>query len=190
MTDLQMIAGNTACADPETQSLITRVCAYWSGLRQNGTVPRRASIDPQALGAALPHVFLAELVTPRVARLRICGHRIEALMGMDMRGMPLSVLFQGAARDDLAEALEQTATGARVILSLQSDSGFGQPKAKATLALMPLADEAGRLTRLLGVLDQRGQITRMPCRFTLARPVFDDPAPLRPVLRVITGGRR
>ncbi|WP_071797053.1 PAS domain-containing protein [Natronohydrobacter thiooxidans] len=193
MTDTGKFTGSTAFDSHATPTLFARVCAYWSSLRENGTPPRRAAIEAQALADALPHVFLAELVTPRVARLRICGHRIEALMGMEMRGMPLSVLFVGSARDALAEAVEQTAKGARVILSLEAEAESGMPQISATLALLPLVDEAGRITRLLGVLDQRGETGRAPRRFTLARPVLDEPpaAPARrPVLRVIPGGRR
>lgn len=193
MTDTGKIAGNAAFESNSTHSLFSRVCTYWSGLRANGTVPRRSSIDPQALTDTLPHVFLAEIVAPRVARLRICGHKIEALMGMEMRGMPISVLFHGEARAAVADAVEQAAMGARVILSLQAEGGFGVPQITATLALMPLADDAGRITRILGVIEQRGEVGRAPRRFTLAKPVLDDmpAAPAkRPVLRVITGGRR
>lgn len=173
-------------------SAVAQVSAHWSSLRVSGDLPRRSALDPQALGSALPHVFLAELVTRRVARLRICGHRIEDLMGMDMRGMPVSVLFEGAARDAVMEAVEQASMGARVILSLESAGGFGCPPLKATLALLPLTDETGQITRLMGVLDRHGDIGRAPRRFTLAQSVADPVARrdvTRPVLRVIQGGK-
>lgn len=195
MTDMGIIAGNAAFDSNATYSTFARVCSYWASLRQDGSVPRRARIDPQALADALPDVFLAEIVAPHVARLRLCGHRIEDLMGMDMRGMPLSVLCQGDAREALAEALEQVALGARVILSLQAEDGFGLPPMQARLALMPLADEAGRITRILGVIERDGEAGRAPRRFALAKPLAQPdavPQPARkpPVLRVITGGRR
>ena len=175
-------------------SIVSRVCQYWTELRRDGATPKRRDVDSRALSDLLPHVFLAELVTPRVARLRICGHRIEDILGMDMRGMPLSVLFQGTARNDIAEALEQVQMGARVILSVESQTGFGQPKITATVALMPLADEVGRITRIMGVIERQGEIGRAPRRFALAKPVADaqptTPAPRkRPALRVIDGGR-
>ncbi len=195
MTDIGIIAGSTAFDSNATFSAFARVCSYWADLRQQGAVPRRAQIDPQALAHALPDVFLAEIVAPRVARLRLCGHRIEDLMGMDMRGMPLSVLCQGDARAALAEALEQVALGARVTLSLQGESGFGLPPLRARLALMPLADEVGRITRILGVIERDGEPGRTPRRFALAKPVAPpEPTPQTarksPVLRVITGGRQ
>ncbi len=182
-----------AIAGITSNSVFARVCAYWSILRENGTTPKRSDVDPRALGDALPHVFLAELVAPRVARLRICGHKIEDLMGMDMRGMPLTVLFQGDARNAISEAVEQVGHGARVILSLEGESGFGLPEVKATLALMPLADDTGRITRMMGVIERRGEPGRTPRRFGLATPLSEQAsaqpqAPARPALRVIEGG--
>ncbi len=179
----------------EAGSILSRVCAYWAGLRRNGAIPARADIDARALGEALPHVFLAEMVTPRVARLRICGHKVEGLMGMDMRGMPLSVLFTGEARADLQDALDQVTRGARVTLALEAERGFGLPRMTARLALLPLADAAGRCNRVMGVLETEGEPGRTPRRFALARALAEaaDAAPARPgipVLRVIEGGRR
>ncbi len=178
--------------------ILSQVTDYWTSLRQAGAVPSRAAVDARALGAALPHVFLAELVTPRVARLRICGHRVEHLLDMDMRGMPLSTLFAGAARADLTEALAQVARGVRVTLALQGEDGFGLPMLNAKLVLLPLTDDAGQINRVLGVLETEGSIGRTPRRFVRAKvTALPDttasapaPAPASPVLRVIQGGRR
>ncbi len=176
-------------------SIIARVSAYWSSLRRDGRLPARTDIDPKALGDALPHVFLAEIVTPRVARLRICGHKVETLMGMDMRGMPLSVLFTGAARDEVQDALAQIAHGARVTLALEAEQSFGLPQVTARLALLPLADLGGRCNRVLGVVVTEGETERGPRRFALARMLSElsDTTPAQvepPALRVIEGGRR
>ncbi len=168
------------------------VIRYWSSLREGNQPPRRSQIEATALAQSLPDVFLAEIITPRVARFRLCGHRIEDLMGMDMRGMPLTVLFHGAARQDITDALEQVALGARVMLSLQGESGFGLPGLSASLALLPLTDDAGRITRILGVIDRTGTPGRTPRRFTLAKAQDLARAPLAPaapVLRVIAGGK-
>ena len=193
MSDHGFIAGKTALHAALGHSAVSQVCAYWASLRAEGRLPRRSAINPGAFGAALPYVFLTELVTPRVARLRICGHRVEDLMGMDMRGMPLSALFAGKATTAITEAIEQTGLGARVMLSLESVGDVPQHSLRATLALLPLTDDTGQITRILGVFDLQGEIGRTPRRFTLAEPVVETPAaPLpkpRPVLRVIRGGR-
>lgn len=194
MSELGTVAGKTDLHSALGHSAVAQVCAHWSALRADGKLPRRSDINPKDFGAALPDVFLAELVTPRVARLRICGHRVEDLMGMDMRGMPLSVLFDGKARAAVTEAVEQAGMGARVMLSLESVGSFSHKPLRATLALLPLADDTGRVTRILGVIDQQGEVGRTPRSFTLAEPVVEakPERPVvakRPALRVITGGR-
>lgn len=176
-------------------SMISRVCAYWTSLRENGDIPKRSAIDATALGAALPHVFIAELVTPRMAKLRICGHQIEDLQGLDMRGMPVAALFMNEAREHLGEALAQVSLGARVTLSLRAAGVTAQPEMTATLALLPLSDPAGGITRVMGVLERHGAIGHLPRRFTLASPqqratqMQRPVAATRPSLRVIQGGK-
>lgn len=176
---------------PETQTdypLIAQVCAHWASLRSRTALPARAALDPAELADALPHVFLAEFVTPRVARIRLCGHQIEDVLGMDLRGMPLTALFGPDAREDIMSALEIVGHGARATLALQAERGFGQPEMSAQLALMPLCDANGRITHVLGVLERQGRIGRRPRRFATAKaaPVVTDTAPM---LRVITGGK-
>lgn len=104
--------------------------------------------------------------------------------------MPLSVLFEGAGREEVASALRQVQQGARVVLPLRSDRAIGQPVLDGMLALMPLTDSRGQMTRVLGVLDTLGQVGRAPRRFrTLAAPREARPPVGKPVLRVIAGGR-
>ena len=104
--------------------------------------------------------------------------------------MPLSVLFEGAGREELASALRQVQQGARVALPLRSDRAIGQPVLDGMLALMPLTDAQGKMTRVLGVLETIGPVGRAPRRFrTLSAPRETRPLVGKPVLRVIAGGR-
>lgn len=175
--------------------VVADVTRHWSSLRAANQVPNRNQIDVSVISHALPFVFLAELVTPRVAKLRICGQHIEDLLGLDMRGMPLTALFQGKAREEIAEALEQVTRGARVALSLEGETGFGMPKLTAVLALLPLTDAGSQITRVLGVLEYAGDKGRTPRRFTLAQPieattwVAPHKRAVRPFLRVLQGGK-
>jgi hypothetical protein len=179
---------------------IDLVCALWAGLPRDGLAPARAALDASALAPALPKVFIAELVTPRVARLRIVGHIIEDMMDMDLRGMPLTALFTAPARAVVTDALEQVGHGARVSLPLEAERGFGQPIVTGQLVLLPLCDANGHITRILGVLDYQGSIGRKPRRFAVTAPSAralpplaqapQSATPRKPVFRVIEGGKR
>jgi hypothetical protein len=181
----------TLFARPDTSTdfpVVAKACAHWTSLRTRRALPKRTAIDPSALADALPHIFLAEYISPRVVRLRLCGHALEDMMGMDLRGMPLTALFTAWARDDVMAALEQVGRGARATLVLQAEPGFGQPDMVAQLALMPLTDDEGRITHVMGVIERHGEIGRRPRRFsnTSAAPLV---AEAGPVLRVIHGGK-
>ena len=66
--------------------------AYWQALRGNRMVPLRADVDPRGIESALDFAFIVERVS-RHARFRLAGSQISELMGMDVRGMPLTSLF-------------------------------------------------------------------------------------------------
>ena len=182
------------------------VQAYWDSLRAGRAMPARSEIDPKDIAPALDCTFIAEIVAPGIARLRVAGSHLNDLLGMEARGMPLSVYMTGASRAELTQAILQVAQGARAQLPLRSDAGVGKPALDGLLSLMPLRDRAGQATRILGVLETHGQIGRLPRRFRLAGPMtrlVDAPAAVdpatglaepprsqgRPSLTVIEGGR-
>lgn len=147
---------------------IATVEAYWHALRGHRTVPRRAEVDPRGIENALEYAFISEQVAPGVGRLRIAGGHLADLLGMEVRGMPLSAFFLPDVRGDLASCLEKVCTDPTIAtLTLQADAGIGKPVLEARLLLLPLCDEAGEVTRILGCLDSNGSIGRAPRRFSI-----------------------
>ncbi len=188
----------------ESFAAVSLTLRYWDTQRDNRPMPRRDEIDPRALGPALPHLFLAEPVAARLAKLRLAGQYLHELLGMDPRGMPLCAFFEAEARAEVGHAVAMVAEhGARVLLPVRAKGGFMTPALQGLLALMPLADNEGRPVRILGALHCKGMIGRPPRRLMLAgwpRTLTTnraEPAPSVqlaqrrgcPALRVITGGR-
>lgn len=147
---------------------IRAVLGYWESRRGARIAPARSEIEPAPLAEVLRFMFIAEIVAPGVARLRFAGQHLHDLLGMEPRGMPLSCLLAAPSRDELAGALARVQKGARVQLPLRAARALGKPGMDALLALMPLTDSAGQITRVLGVLETHGQIGRTPRRFDLA----------------------
>ena len=168
--DIFRLPGSPRNAEPDFPA-VRAVQAHWETLRAGRVCPSRAEVDPKPLAHCLDVMFVAELVAPTVARLRLCGQQLGELLGMEPRGMPLSVFFHAEARVELTNALQQLAQGARVTLPLRSPAGLGQPVIDGVLALMPLTDHEGRITRILGVLETRGPAGRAPRRFNLSAPM-------------------
>ncbi|MGV8986742.1 MAG: PAS domain-containing protein [Cypionkella sp.] len=150
-------------------AMLAEVRAYWEGLRENGGLPERDRIDPRGIAGALENTFLMERVAPGVARFRIAGMQLHDLMGMDVRGMPLSALFEPAARNRLADGLEGVfSTPAVLELWLEAERGIGRPALEGRLLVMPLTGVRGETDLALGCLAMSGALGRAPRRFAIA----------------------
>jgi hypothetical protein len=152
--------------------LLQEVRAYWEGLRAGTALPDRASIDPRGLENALEHVFLVERIAPGLARFRIAGMHLTLLMGMEVRGMPLSALFDPSARDRMQKLLEQVFAGPAVLeLALEGERGIGRPSLEGRLILLPVLGDTRICDRALGCVVTVGPIGRTPRRFAISRQV-------------------
>lgn len=158
--------------------LLQEVRAYWEALRPEGGLPERAAIDPRGLERALEHVFLVERIAPGLARFRLAGMHLTVLMGMEVRGMPLSALFDPPGRDRMQGLLEQVFSGPSVLeLALEGERGIGRPSLEARMILLPVRGDAGVCDRALGCLVTVGPIGRTPRRFAVARQVTETLGP-------------
>lgn len=145
--------------------------AYWNSMRRGADVPLRTEIDPRGIEALLSNAFIAEKIAPGLARLRIAGAHLADIMGMEVRGMPLSALIDPADRDRLADALvDLFERPAQLRLDLTAQTGRGRgAKLTATMLVLPLRSDLGDVSRALGCLVTSGQITSAPQRFRIAR---------------------
>ncbi len=164
-------------ADSRFRSL-TEVEAYWEGLRVNGGVPRRSDIDPRGIENALEYAFILERIAPGLARLRIAGMHLNELMGMEVRGMPISAMVPPDARAGFSETLETVMSRpATARLTLSAQAGIGKPPLEGRILLLPLLSDLDEVTRVLGCFETHGQIGRAPRRFTITqtdlRPLSD-----------------
>ena len=147
---------------------------YWQSMRKNGDVPRRSDIDPRGIDTLLENALIAEKIAPGLARLRIAGQHLGDLMGMEVRGMPVSAFIAPEYREQLAEALSELfERPAIVTLSLTAPGSLGRPEMSATLILLPLRSDLGDVSRALGCLVTKGGIGRTPRRFDITHVRID-----------------
>lgn len=147
---------------------ISQVEAYWTALSNGGTVPLRADIDPRGLEDVLEYAFILERIAPGVGRFRLAGGHLVDLMGMEVRGMPVTAIFVPEARKSLSDVIEQVCDRPQVAeLTLDSSGGIGREPLAARMFLAPLRSDFGKVDRLLGCLQAEGRIGRQPRRFTV-----------------------
>lgn len=183
-------------------AMIAQVRAYWEALREGGALPQRARIDPRGIEGALANSFLIERIAPGIARFRLAGMHLTDIMGMDVRGMPFSSLFEPADRDAVAPRVERVfATPCILDLCVDAGRGVGRPAFSGRMILLPVKGEGGA-DLALGCLATEGIIGRSPRRLSCGRaleeriltgtptPGFaEEPAPFvprgRPHLRLV-----
>lgn len=173
---------------------IGQIEAYWEGLRDGRLMPGRAEVDPRGISQALEQAFILEKIAPGLAQIRLAGMHLNDLMAMEVRGMPITALFQPEARHEMQRITHDVMDLPAVVrLSLTSERGFGRAPLEAQMILMPLRDGHGAPTRIFGALQASGRIGRGPNRFTIrdvetrsidvaraCRPPQDYAAPSRP----------
>ena len=154
----------------EAAGTVQSVRGYWEALREDGGIPRRADVDPRGMASCLEHVFLLERIAPGQARFRLAGMHLTDLMGMDVRGMPLSALFDPTARTRLAQEVEPVfAQPAIVEFGLEAERGLGRKALAGRMVLLPLRGDAREPGLALGCLVTEGAIGRAPRRFVMTR---------------------
>ena len=148
--------------------VVEDVRRYWDALRGERLVPRRSEIDPRGIEGALDVAFIVERIAPGIARFRLAGSALVDLMGAEVRGMPLSVMFAHEGRRELAEAVEGVFSGPETArLTLSGERGLARPTLTAKMILLPLKSDLGDVTRALGCLAFDGEIGRAPRRLVV-----------------------
>jgi hypothetical protein len=149
---------------------VAQVEAYWNALKGDNLLPKRSEINPRGIERALANTFILERIAPGIARLRIAGNHLNNLMGMEVRGMPLTALFTPNARRTIADLLEDVfQTPATSSLHLASEASAGRPAIEARLVLFPLKSDLSDVSRILGCLVAKGELGLAPRQFDIAQ---------------------
>lgn len=174
MTEFRTEIGYTA---------ISQVEAYWDALRGMRIMPKRSEIDPRGIENALEYTFVLERIAPGMARLRIAGSHLSDLMGMEVRGMPLTAFITPSGRRQMSDALEEVfQRPATCELRLNGETARDKPSMDARMLLLPLKSDLGDVSRILGCFVARGDIGRSPRRFDVIG------ARINPIVSQVTGG--
>lgn len=143
---------------------------YWRALRRAQSVPSRNDIEPSQIDDALPHAFILQRVAPGIARMRVAGQSLHDLLKMDARGMPISTFFEPDARDEIARLIESAFSEPAIIsVPLNSPGSLIRSHLTGTMLLLPLRDDKGETTRILGAIVTQGEAGSRPRRFGITQ---------------------
>lgn len=152
-----------------THPAIAQIEAYWEGLRGSRMAPLRSEVDPRGIDRALEYAFILERIAPNVARFRLAGMHLNDLMGMEVRGMPITAFLTPDGRNNFRDTLEHVfEQPAKARLKLVGETGLGRPALRGELVLLPLRSDLGDVSRALGCLVVEGRLGKAPHRFSIA----------------------
>ena len=117
---------------PDTHALIDLWTALSRAAGPRATLPDRASLRPDALGARLTRVFMAERLGDD-ARMRLAGDWLEAFHDQPLTGVGLLSLWRSPSQAMVAAALRQTVRECRPVVVVAA-VGVGNPPVEVTLA--------------------------------------------------------
>ncbi len=161
---------------------LTELEDYWSRLPRTKGVPDRTSVDPGEMGTLLEDSFILERVAPGVARIRVAGRNIAKLLGVEPRGLPLTAALLPNSRAALSNYLEAAFAGPSIVeLPLVAPRAVGQPELNGKILLLPLRDNQGKVTRVLGALVMSGRRGLGGRRFEIGSDV---PPRVQPVIKL------
>lgn len=163
-TNLRRTGDMPGSHHPVLQGLET----YWQALRHARYVPSRNDVQPSQIDAALPHTFILQRVAPGIARMRVAGQQLHDLLKMDARGMPISTFFLPEARDQLAGLIEAAFSEPAIIaVPLYSPGSLIKPSLTGAMLLLPLRDDEGITSRIMGAIVTEGNRGTRPRRFSI-----------------------
>lgn len=159
-----------ALADPAAIPCLHILRSYWETQRPDGALPQRESISPSGLGGALENCFIVERIAPGMGRFRVAGSAVSQVLGLEPRGMPLTMLLEPVGRAMLTRVLEDVFTSATALdITLEAERSIGRPHLAARMILLPLRGAMGEYHQAIGALALSGQIGRAPRRFGITR---------------------
>lgn len=147
--------------------IIKDLFGYWDQLRGERLAPTRSEIDPRKIRGTLEHTFILEAVKNGAPRFRLAGIEVCDLLGMELRGMPIDALFEPVDRNMLADIVTDVFQEPHIAQLRLCGQLAGGRSVLGHMILIPLRDENGDISRILGAATLDHELMRPPVRFTI-----------------------
>jgi len=139
-------------ADQIESSLIRRLYLYWRSKCRDGTIPRRADIDPVEIPKLVPNMLIADIEhDPFRVRYRLVGTAIVEATGFEFTGKYLDEIVLA---DDEGPFLEcyQTACASRLPVLTRikwhlADDTIGE----YDICILPLSDDGVTVNKTVSI---------------------------------------
>jgi hypothetical protein len=135
----------------------------------------RTDVEPSKIDSILPRCFILEAVAPGHARIRVAGQEMQALAQKDLKGLPLSVLFDVQSRPVLQDVLARVFQGPAVVeLPLRQAGGFMRAPREGRMLILPLLGADGGVNRAIGAVVADAAFGVRPVSIDVTQPLRCD----------------
>lgn len=152
---------------------------YWNAMRAGRIAPLRSEIEPGAIRRLLPHIFILERHEKQSYRFRLAGTGMCSAYGMEFRGHNFLSMWQDDCSESLDKALREVTGNGNIAIIEYTATTNDHREVSFEMILMPLAQENGAITRVLGAavpMDERVWIgERLLARQWIDRLKIADP---------------
>lgn len=130
--------------------LTQRLHRYWQSLCDGNRPPMRRQLEPHLIKAILPHAFILQRIDDRHLIFRLAGTRICELYGREFRDHNFLQMWEDPARRSVRLLVnELMTTGAPGLINYNAET-FDKHEISSEIILLPMRDDAGQTSRLLG----------------------------------------
>ena len=154
--------------EPSGQStMIATVWNYWSRLRADRPMPRRADFDPTEIYACLPYLSVMQYQhEPYRVQFRLVGNEVARLYGRNVHGRFLDEM-DWAPQDmvDTAHIYERLYKQATPLFGLSYTNFQSKADRVFEWAVFPMSEDGGRVTHALSIDDYTMVTPRKPRSF-------------------------
>jgi hypothetical protein len=138
---------------------IVSLLRYWDHLRAGRVVPARIEVSPVSISRHLSRVCILERPRAGTVRIRLAGATLSARMGMELRAMPFRSLFDIDHRTHAMDAAETAIVTPAISLLTLARADHAGPQHEAQMAILPLSDTQGGLTRAIALYSETATAT-------------------------------
>lgn len=167
---------------------------YWNTIRAGRPAPLRSEIEPGAIRRVLPYVFILERQSGDAFSFRLAGTGLCSVYGMEFRGHNILSMWQDECHESLRDALHAVTRNASAAIVEYTATTNDHREATFEMILLPLAQDNGAITRVLGAavpVDQFAWIgERLFARQWIDRMQIVDPERMPRRERAIETARR
>ena len=128
-------------------------CSAWTRWRRPGRkYPARTDIDPAAIGALLPYVFIVQCEAPLRFRMRLAGEAVLHLYGRGLIGQVLDEGLPPPLGNFASDRSAQVVSEGRGLWSSGTVHLLSGRTMPTDRVILPLAEHDGQIDHLIGLI--------------------------------------